>query len=245
MEQVLQSLGTQIYSKEKHQGFQVPWKLIGPLCRKWSRNRDPDMSRVQEMLAYYQRGGYIPCLIHLAEIRGEGLVCYDGNHRREVFNQCDDDIVCIVDVMFDACQNDVYKAFDHINKSVQLPAIYLDNDDNDTTIKEEIIQLVRSYEAKYKAFQSTSTRYHAPNFNRDAFVENVYHMYQNFNGKMDIQGIAQLLEKLNIEYSKERLCRPHSTYKPHVVEKCKKHNMWLFLERTIPFEHIHRVLHEY
>jgi hypothetical protein len=30
-----------------------------------------------------------------------------------------------------------------------------------------------------------------------------------------------------------------------LLEKCKKHNMWLFIEKTIPFEHVERVLHSW
>lgn len=241
MEKVFDSLGTILYKNGNHKGYLLPWKRVAPLCKKWSRNRDSDMCRVDEMVKYYQIGGYIPNMIHLADLNGEGIVCYDGNHRREVFNKLDDDVICIVDIMFDAHQNDVYKAFNNINKSVQLPAIYLDDMGNSSNVKDEIIQLVKIYETKYKNFLSTSARCHAPNFNRDTFVENIYNVYQKFNGKLDITSIAKLLEKLNDEYSKEKLCRPHSVYKSHIIEKCKKYNFWLFIDRTISFEHIYRI----
>lgn len=116
---------------------------------------------------------------------------------------------------------------------------------DDEKIRNDITLLVKDYKMKYKSFVSVSRRCHAPNFSHEGFAENVYHMYQNFNGRLDVQRIGELLEKLNGEYAKERLCKPHSTYKQHVIDKCKKHNMWLFIERNIPFEHVHRTLHDY
>jgi hypothetical protein len=55
---------------------------------------------------------YIPKMIHLAELNEEGLICYDGNHRREVFNLLQKDFLCIIDIIFNATQEDVFYAFD-------------------------------------------------------------------------------------------------------------------------------------
>ena len=68
------------------------------------------MSRVVDMYEHYKVGGYIPKLIHLAELEGEGLVCYDGNHRREVMKLLGNDgydVDCIVDIMFNTTKDDV------------------------------------------------------------------------------------------------------------------------------------------
>ena len=32
-----------------------------------------------------------------------------------------------------------------------------------------------------------------------------------------------------------------STFSFFILEKCKKHNMWLFIEKTIPFEHVEKM----
>jgi hypothetical protein len=243
MDAIFDSLGQPIYNINGHNGYMIQWKLIAPFCKKWSRNRDPDMERVKEMVEHHHKGGYIPRMIHLAEVKDEGMVCYDGNHRKEVFNICNDEtVMCIIDVIFGATQNDVYKAFNNINKSVQLPAIYVEETDDDN-IKAKIVKLVKEYEVKYKPFLSTSSRCHAPNFNRDVFTDNIYHIYKSFGNLVGIEQIGKLLEKLNDEYAHGRLCRPHPAYKKLLLEKCKKHNMWLFIEKTIPFEHVERVLH--
>ena len=69
---VLKSLGQEIYSHDTgcgnaHKGFLVKWNLIGPLCKKWSRNRDPVQERVSEMIAHCNKGNYVPRMIHLAD----------------------------------------------------------------------------------------------------------------------------------------------------------------------------------
>jgi len=243
MEAIFDSLGQSIYHINGHKGYMIQWKLIAPFCKKWSRNRDPDMERVNEMVEYHNKGGYIPTMIHLAEVKDEGMVCYDGNHRKEVFNKClDEAVMCVVDVMFDATHNDVYKAFNNINKSVQLPAIYIEEANDDNDVKADIVKLVRQYETKYKPFLSTSPRCHAPHFNRDTLTDNIYNIFKSFSNAVGVEEIGKLLDKLNNEYSQGRLCRPHSVYKQHIIEKCRKHNMWLFIEKTIPFEHVEKML---
>ena len=49
---------------------------------------------------------------------------------------------------------------------------------------------------------------------------------------------------LNEEYSQGNICRPHSSYKKSVVDKCRKYNMWLFIERIIPIEHIEQIINK-
>lgn len=242
MELIINSLGQKIYENNNHIGYLIEYNKIAPLCKKWSRNRDCDENRVNDIYNFYITGGYIPNIIHLAEIEEEGLICYDGNHRREVFNKYiknnNKSLTCIIDIIFSTSQNEVYNVFNNINKAVQLPAIYLEKKDNIMIIKNDIINLVKKYETNYKPFLSTSSRFQAPNFNRDVFVDNIYEIYQYFNGTIDINNIEKLLDKLNNEYSIENLCKPHNKYKKNLIDKCKKYNFWIFIDRTLHIEHI-------
>ena len=106
-----------------------------------------------------------------------------------------------------------------------------------------IINLVQQFENTHKQLMSTSPRCHAPHFNRDTLTDNIYNIYVALHGTVNIEQIGQLLEKLNKEYANGRLCRPHSVYKQSVIDKCKKHNMWLFIDKSIPFEHVNALLH--
>jgi hypothetical protein len=236
MEPIFDSFAKSIYNFNGHKGYIIQWKLVAPFCKKWSGNRDPDMQRVNEMVECYKNGGYIPRMIHLAETKEEGIVCYDGNHRKETFNECkDSEIICIVDIMFNSTQNEIYKSFNNINKSVQLPAIYLEERKDN---RDEIISLVKQYEIKYKDRLSTSARCNAPNFNRDTFTDNIDKIYKLFDGTVSVELIGKLLERLNFEYSQNKICRSHSLYKEPLLEKCRKYGLWLFIEREIPFEHV-------
>ncbi len=88
MEKTFKSHGKLIYDIDGHKGYLIEWKFVSEFCKKWSKNREPDQERINEMVAFFKNGGYIPRMIHLAETVEEGMICYDGNHRKEVFNIC-------------------------------------------------------------------------------------------------------------------------------------------------------------
>jgi hypothetical protein len=144
MQQVLSKLGKLIYKQNTHYGYQISWADIKPLIKCWNKNRPPDMTRVNEMINHHKNDGFLPPYLCLAECNGY-LVCYDGNHRRECFSQLDEDLTVIIDVIFDTTDADIFTAFNDVNKSVQLPLIYTEDKDN-MVIKEEIMNLVKTYE---------------------------------------------------------------------------------------------------
>lgn len=242
MELVVSSLGTALYVQHRHKGYLIKWSLIGPLCKRWSRNREPDEHRVSEMVKYHLAGGYLPSTIHLAELP-EGLICYDGNHRRIVFDRLEDrELICIVDIIFDSNTREVIEAFNAINRSVPLPELYLNDDTENPKVKDDLLKLVQSYEKRYKSFISTSSRCRAPQFNRDTLLDNLYTIHQQLGPELTIDRLESLLIELNTKYSEERLCQPHTEYPPSVIAKCKKHNLWLFLNRTISIDHLRTLL---
>jgi hypothetical protein len=236
MENIFSSFASKIYTHGKHVGYILKYKHLKPLCKKWSKNRQPDMTRVRDM---YEYGGYIPKLIHLAELPEEGLVCYDGNHRREFLQMVDDgETDCIIDVMFNATTEEVVESFQTINKAVDVPEIYLEDSMN---IKDDVLELVKKYETGYKSFVSKAAKCRSPNFNRDVLTDNITKIYRYLNGTKSIKEIGELLNILNTEYAKNKICRSHENYKDTIIQKCKKYDLWLFLEREIPCEHVERV----
>lgn len=249
MQAIINSLANTIYIDNNHIGYIIKWKLISPLCKKWSRNRDADMTRVNEMIEYHNAGGYIPKMLHLAEIIDEGLVCYDGNHRRELLNYIEknenSEIECIIDIVYRVSQKDVYDIFENINKSVQLPAIYLDADTKNNINKDYLINIVKKYETNYKMFLSSSSRCHAPQFNRDTFTDNLSDICDKLstnNLDFNIDELEELLDDLNTYYSQQKLCKDHSKYRSSIIDKCRKHNFWLFIDKTIPYSHIEKLI---
>lgn len=239
MEERLSSIGKVLYRNNKHIGFSLEWQTIAPFCKKWSGNRDPDMQRVAEMMQFHLAGGYLPRIIHLAEISGEGLAIYDGNHRSEVFRQCNEaGLIVTVDVMFDTTNEEVYHAFNDINKAVQVPSIYFEQLNG---VKDEILQLVRQYEMCYPNFVSTSSKCLAPNFNRDNFIENLFSIYKQFEGRLSVQDMNLVLQELNTVFGKGEL--RVGVYSERIISKCKKFNFWLFMNKTICSNHVKEVWH--
>jgi len=245
METLLASIGTCLGKQgDKHVTFLVDWGLLKPIVKKWSRNRDPDMQRVQEIGQYMSHGGYVPVILHLADVQDEGIVCYDGNHRREALNLLEKPPHVIIDMLCNASQKDVYDAFDMLNKSVQVPAIYFEQEDLSYQIKDQLIQLVKSYETKYKSHLSPSPRCHAPQFNRDQLVDQLHRIITLFQGRVSVASLKDALEVLNALYKQGRLCKPHHTYKEKVIAKCRDSGLWLFIDRDISVEHLKIVLCE-
>lgn len=241
MDALLDRIGTLITVNGNHRMYLVEWNIVKPLMHKWSCNRDPDMQRVQEIKVHMENGGHVPLFLHVADHAEEGLVCYDGNHRREAFNLLDKPPSVILDVLMHATKKDIYHEFTNINKSVQVPALYVGEDGNNfevLKIRDQISALVRTYETKYPSFTSTSNRCHAPNFNRDAFIENLFEIWKDMDGCIDIDELTSRLEKLNIAYAEGRMCRAHSSYKPNVIQKCKQGGLWLFIDRKISSDHV-------
>ena len=223
-----------------HSTFIIEWNLIAQLVKKWSRNRDSDNNRVKEMVEYYNSGGYIPFVMHLAYLEDEGLVCYKGNTRREVCNSVNNNsLKVIIDLMHPATQQSVLETFNNLSKSIQLPVLHLSESKN---VKGEIITLVETYETTYPLFISTTGRCNRPHFNREIFIENVHEIYTHLDSQVSVKDIGLLLTRLNKCYSQQELCNKHATYTKNTIDKCKKYGLWLFLERKIPCAHI-KLLH--
>lgn len=226
-----------IYSFGSHRVYSIPFHCIDPICKKWSKNREPDEKRVDEMMKFMESGGHIidQCL-YLAELPNEGLVCYDGNHRREVFRKLNYQNTVLINVILDATPNQVLDCFRNINKAVQVPSIYFEDDVKlNYEIKSEIKEMVKRYIDQYKPFAKSGNKFNSPNFNRDHFEENIYQVYQET--LIPIQQIQQLLEELNKSYAQGVLI-DHKLYKERVITKCKKYNFWIFINKNISIDHI-------
>lgn len=222
----------------KHHVFKTTWSVIRDITYKWIGNRDPDPARVQTIYEYHLSGGYIPMYICVAEL-GDGLVCYDGNHRRMVMDIINrDDFPCIVDVIFNAVPKDIMNAFANINMSVPVPLIYVKDDD----IKPQIIELVDWYVKTYPAFVSSSHSCRRPNFNRDRFTDNLFNIYKYFAKTKTIAQIGEALLKLNSEYAACRICKAHGLYPHTAVHKCRLYGFWLFIEGDVNSVNVGKVI---
>lgn len=239
MEAVLNRLGTPIGIM--HAGvvmYAIDWGHIAPLSCQWSRNRSPDPARVDALVAHMAAGGYVPPLMHFAELKGEAspLACFDGNHRREGYARrasaagAGDRYTIIAAVRFNAMPEQVEADFRAINSAVSVPELYTRAAGGPP--REELLALAQSYVTTYPRFLSASAHCTAPHFNRDVLVDNLDALCRSLS--IDVATLAAGLQHLNGALAAGRLSlKARELYPARAVEKCRAHGLWLFLDGRI------------
>lgn len=236
--------GILIMTNGKHFTYTIQYSKIKNILRKWSGNREPCFQRVEQMLSHYKQGGYLPFFLHLAVIPKEGLVCYDGNHRREVLNTLEEeeDVNCIVDLLCDASQSDVEQNFKDLNSSVQVSDIYTEN--TNISIRDEILSFKKQFLRQYNMYVSKSAKCMRPHFYAPDFEQQVYRVYEEFS-VLHISKVIECIVRLNQCYidGSVQIGRELSD---KVITKCKKGGLWLFAAgREINIDHVREVYEKY
>ena len=232
MEAVLNRLGTPIGIVQAGVVlYAIEWEHIAPLVCQWSRNRAPDPARVESLVAHIAAGGYVPPLMHFAELKGEAapLACFDGNHRRESYARAGPRSV-IAAVRFSATPEQVEADFRAINSGVSVPELYTRAAGGPP--REELLALAGSYVAAYPRYVSGSAHCTAPHFNRDVLVDNLDALCRALT--IDTATLAVGLKQLNDALAAGRLTlKPLQAYPARAVEKCRAYGLWLFLDGRV------------
>jgi hypothetical protein len=205
----------------------------------WSRNRPVDEARVEEIREYISKTQHVDGSIRLAFIKGEGLVCYESNHRRMALIP---GIPVMVDILWDVQTERVIEEFIHINRAVSVPELYTEVD-MDATAKEKITEYVKDMASfKYKAFVSTSSRPNRPQFNRDVLTQEITKLWKDIGCPVDI--LLKSIDAVNDAYRDEKLGTDHTKIKStKILEKCSKGGLWLFaFDTSLNKDHVEKVL---
>lgn len=225
---------------EKHKVYVGIWNKISKCVKKWSRNRDVNEGRVDEIVKLYESGGLYPLpFIYLAVLKDEGIVCYDGNHRRTALDKVlDMDIECAVDIMFDCQQSDIELMFRLINENIEVPESCFEPIDKEKQIIEQQIKdLVARYVGKYRSLVSNSTKCYSPSFHPELLESDIRKIYNDYNKELSIINIGIILDKMNEAYGKRKYIQ-HTGKSDAQIGKCRKAGLWLFLmDRRINREH--------
>lgn len=236
---ILKKTGRLVYDIDGHQGYSVCVSLVNNLVKPWSKNRTLDNVRVTELAQHLKQNGWAPPIIYTAEIPTEGLVCYDGNHRREAYRKLSphlDKQTVIVDIL--KRPTDVYMCFNNINRSVPLAQIDLLMDKDSVKLRQELDALIHEYEKEFPTFVSTSSRCNTPNFNRDNLKDQLFRFIEQKDYQVNVKNIKEALQVLNDAYSQD--CRKNSDIRKlrdNVAKKCADVGLWLFAwRREIPEE---------
>jgi hypothetical protein len=190
--------------------------------KQWKYNRPPDFSRVPEIYLWMKQFNRMDGLLNLAYISGEGLVCFEGNHRRLALDGLD--IVVLVDILWDATHDTLIHEFRRLNKSVCVPDLYVV--ENGTTLRGEIENAVSEFRKKYPLLESNSGRPQRPNYNRDKLTDEIHRLHNELN--IPISTLMTRIETLNDLYK----TKDKSKLSEKIIQKCDASGLWLFAWST-------------
>jgi len=205
---------------ENHQIWWVPVKLFNKLpIKQWKFNRPPDTDRIAEIHQHIVKAKRVDGIIYLADV-GTDTVCYESNHRREALKGVDECADILVDIMWNATDEDVKQEFFRLNKCVPVPDLYVSKD-----VIVDAAELVAARDAfckKYSALKSTSANPHRPGFNPEGVLNDFLDITKIH--KITVDELMKRLDKVNTEMA----TRNRRKLTQNVIEKCERTGLWLF-----------------
>lgn len=207
--------GTNVYA--------IPMEKFKSLdITQWKYNRPPNLERIPEIHSWMKQFNRMDGVLSLAYIPGDGLVCFEGNHRRLALEGLE--IPVLVDILWDATHEIVTHEFKRLNKSICVPEIYLV--ESETSLRGEIEKSVSDFRKKFSKMESNSGRPQRPNYNRDKFTDEIMRLHKELNIT-----IPELMTKIynanEIYKTKDR-----SKLNEKITSKCENSGLWLFAWST-------------
>jgi hypothetical protein len=186
--------------------------------KSWKYNRPPDTSRIPEIHEWMKQFHRMDGVLNLAYIVGEGLVCFEGNHRRIALNGLD--IVVFADIVWDATHESITHEFRRLNKSVCVPDLYVI--DTDSPIRGDIETVVLEFRKSYPTLESNSGRPQRPNYNRDKLTDDILRIHKDL-----MIPTVEIMERLSVLNEKFKL-KDRSKLSEKNIQKCETSGLWLF-----------------
>ena len=219
-------------------------------AKRWSRQRPADEARVEEIRSRIAEKKDVQGVISMAWHPKENLIVYDGQHRWCACCPMEEpSIRVLVEIMWDATEEEIVESFQSINRSVSVPELYTDPAVMAESVRPEIMDLVALLASKYKDFLSTSDKPNRPNFNRDRLTDELFAIWRDdFEKKVPFSSISRGLITLITEYHSDAYSAPREAVRRNakMYEKCEKHGFWLFAQNgKINVEHLRATLKKY
>lgn len=208
----------------KHTVYWMPCATFAKLkVKMWKYNRPIDEGRVTEIREWISVSKRVDGVIYLACVDDE-LVCYESNHRRMAIHGLEGIHSIIVDILWDATDDEVKQEFQRLNKAVSVPELYVA--EVPIVSEAELRPIVTVFCANYNSHQTTTKKPQRPNFNRDGLMDQFYRLCGELQIKPD--ELKNRINKLNSELA----LRDKSGLSPRIIEKCSKSGLWLFAWST-------------
>jgi hypothetical protein len=188
--------------------------------KRWKSNRRSDLGRVAEIHNWMKQSGKMDGVISFACVGEDGLVCYDGNHRREALKGLDDDFIVCIDIVWDATDEIVTQEFRRVNQSISVPDLYIE--ENDAIVIANVQNAVSEFIKRFPTHQSNSGRPQRPHYNRDTLTNQLFNLQKERNISITdlMTRIYTLNEKLALD--------DKSKLNEKVIKKCSTSGLWLF-----------------
>jgi hypothetical protein len=196
--------GKYICKQGDHYIYLADSLVVTEQSKIWSKNRPCDELRVAEIEKYISTVNYVDGMIYFANIEGEGLVCYDGNHRRCALMNLPKNYKILINVLENPSFEYLKEKFISLNKCVPVTELFLNKDETPQNSIDVIMEATDYFCKIWKSHRKTSPNPNRPNFNRD--------MLQS-----KIVGILELDNSLNI----------NNIFKQQIIDCVNKYNLKL------------------
>jgi len=219
-------------------------------AKRWSLQRPADENRVTEICQWIEKEKDVSGIISMAWHPKETLIVYDGQHRWCALLKIQDTpIQAIVEIIWDATEEEIIASFQSINRSVSVPELYTDPLVIIDNVRPEIIDFVTTLSTTYREFLSTTDKPNRPHFNRDKLSDELLTIWRDeFHKEIPFSRIVRGLVTMNEEYNTNELSVPREASRKYrrIYEKCNKHRFWLFAQTgRINTEHLSTTIQKY
>lgn len=220
-----------------HNVYLADSRIIVKNTKIWSKNRPTDILRVNEIKEYIHKNGYVDGCIYLANIPEQGLVCYDGNHRREalsLLNKLNKSYKIFINVLENPSDKYLCESFINLNKCVPVTDLYMEpeKDTEETKLLKTIVDdLSNHYAIIWDKHRTTSPNPKRPNFNLDGLKTRLKNIIEASELTVSYDNKFKLIEHIN---GCNDTIQNNIDIKVHKVtqkmlEKCSINNCYLFL----------------
>lgn len=209
----------QIYKIKDTNVYAIPMSIFKCVdIKPWKYNRPADMGRIAAIHNWMSEFHRMDGVLNLAHIPGDGLVCFEGNHRRLALEGLD--ITVLADIVWEATNESIKHEFKRLNQSISVPDLYVV--ENDATVRLNIETAVAEFRQKYPTHESPTARPQRPNFNRDKLTDELFRLQ-----KEKMMSIPDLM--IRIYDRNEQLSRAdRSGISENTIKKCLASGLWLF-----------------
>ncbi len=215
----------------EHNIFLADSLTITSQSKIWSKNRPCDEMRVAELEKYISKEGYVDGIIYFANIEGEGLVCYDGNHRRSALKNLQKNYKVLINVIENPSYEYIKQKFISLNKCIPVTDLFLNPDETDKSSIDKIMEVTNYFCELWKSHRKTSPNPNRPNFNRDLLQQKIVDILEQQGTSVNNCQFEEIVNSvklfnLNISNNRDKIKCTRS-----MLEKCVSSGCFLFLEK--------------